>query len=103
MRSSHKTGSCTDNGHVKLEIIAKYAEHCQAKYAEHRHVSMMKVNIVLVHLGRILKKATMEFSTTERGSRKLIKDGYTFVFEKCLANNNSTWECELRRNGECQA
>ena len=64
---------------------------------------MMKVNIVLVHLGRILKKATMEFSTTERGSRKLIKDGYTFVFEKCLANNNSTWECELRRNGECQA
>ena len=63
----------------------------------------MKVNIVLVHLSRVLKKAIMEFTTTERGSRKLIKDGYTFVFKKRLANDNSTWECELRRNGECRA
>ena len=82
-----KTRSCTDNELLKLEIIAKYAEHCQAKYAEHGRVSVMKVNIVSVHLSCILKKATMEFTATERGSRKLIKDGYMYVFKKRLAND----------------
>ena len=86
---------CTDNEHLKLEIIPKYAEHGR--------VSVMKVNIVSVHLSCILKKATMELTTTERGRRKLIKDVYIYVFKKCLANDNSTWECELRRNGEWRA
>ena len=63
----------------------------------------MKVSIVSVYLSCRLKKATMEFTTTERESRKLIKDGYMYVFKKRLANDNSTWKCELRRNGECQA
>ena len=45
----------------------------------------------------------MEFTTTERGSRKLIKNGYMHVFKTRLANDNSTCECELRRNGECRA
>ena len=38
----------------------------------------------------------MEFTATELGSRKLKKDGYMDVFKKCLANDNSTWECKLR-------
>ena len=50
----------------------------------------------------------MKFTTTARGNRKLIKDGYVFkkhlyVFKKHLANDNATWRCELRRNGECLA
>ena len=38
----------------------------------------MKVSIVSVYLSCRLKKATMEFTTTERESRKLIKDGYMY-------------------------
>lgn len=90
-----KTGSCRENEHLKLEIIAKYAEHGQ--------VSVMKVSTVSVYLSCILKKATMKFTTTARGNRKLIKDGYMYVFKKHLANDNSTWGCELRRNGESLA
>ena len=44
----------------------------------------------------------MEFSTTEKGNRKLIHEGYMYVFEKNLAND-VTWECEKRRRGECKA
>ena len=61
------------------------------------------MNIVSVHLSCILKKAPMEFTTTECGSRKLIKDGYMYVFKKRLGDNNSNSEWVLRRNGECRA
>ena len=45
----------------------------------------------------------MEFTTTERGARKFLKDGYTYLFKKQLANRITSWECELRRKGECRA
>ena len=46
----------------------------------------------------------MEFTTTEKGRRKLIKDGYMYVFKKQLANDNSSWECVLRRKeSQCRA
>ena len=46
----------------------------------------------------------MEFTTTERGNRQLIKDGYIYVFKKDLANDVSSWECALRRKGtQCNA
>ena len=46
----------------------------------------------------------MEFTTTERGGRKLIKDGYMYVFKKRLANDVTSWECVLRRKGtQCNA
>ena len=46
----------------------------------------------------------MEFTTTERGNRKLIRDGYMYVFKKMLANDVSSWECILRRKGaQCKA
>ena len=44
----------------------------------------------------------MEFTTTEKGNRKLIHEGYMYVFQKNLAND-VTWECEKRRRGECKA
>jgi len=44
----------------------------------------------------------MEFTTTERGARKLIRNGYIYLFKKNLANGSS-WECELRRSGQCRA
>ena len=45
----------------------------------------------------------MEFTTTERGARKLLKDGYIYLFKKNLANEITSWECELRRKGDCGA
>lgn len=45
----------------------------------------------------------MEFTTTERGSRKLLKDGFLYVFKKNLSDGSSSWECELRRRGLCRA
>ena len=45
----------------------------------------------------------MEFTTTEKGNRKLIHEGYMYVFQKNLANDATSWECEKRRRGECKA
>ena len=45
----------------------------------------------------------MEFTTTEKGNRKLIHEGYMYVFQKNLANDVTSWECEKRRRGECKA
>ena len=45
----------------------------------------------------------MEFTTTERGARKLLKDGYIYLFKKNLAYGITSWECELGRKGECRA
>ena len=36
-------------------------------------------------------------------SRKLLKDGYIYLFKKNLANGITSWECELSRKGECRA
>ena len=45
----------------------------------------------------------MEFTTTECGTRKLLKDGYIHLFKKNLGNGITSWECELRRKSECRA
>ena len=45
----------------------------------------------------------MEFTTTEKGQRKLRRNGYMYVFQKTLANDVSSWECVLRRRGHCKA
>ena len=45
----------------------------------------------------------MEFTTTEKGNRKLIHEGYMYVFQKNLANDVTSWECEKRRRGKCKA
>ena len=45
----------------------------------------------------------MEFTTTKRGARKLLKDGYIYLFKKTLANGITSWECEIRRKRECRA
>ena len=45
----------------------------------------------------------MEFTTTEKGNRKLIHEGYMYVFQKNLANDVTSWEYEKRHRGECRA
>ena len=46
----------------------------------------------------------MEFTTTERGAKKLSNDdGYIYLFKKNLASGITSWEWELRRKGECRA
>ena len=46
----------------------------------------------------------MEFTKTEKGQRKLIRNGYIYVFKKMLANEVSSWECILCRKGnQCKA
>ena len=44
----------------------------------------------------------MEFSFTERGARKLIRNGYQCVKQKDLANGLTSWECIERRKGNCK-
>ena len=44
----------------------------------------------------------MEFATTETGARKLLKNGYIYLFKKNVANGMTSWECELRRKGQCR-
>ena len=46
----------------------------------------------------------MEFTITERGNRKLTRDGYIYVFKKMLANDVSSWVYILRRKvAHCKA
>ena len=45
----------------------------------------------------------MEFIQTERGARKLIRNGYQYVKQKDLANGLSTWECVERRKRNYKA
>ena len=45
----------------------------------------------------------MEFTLTERGSRMVMKYGYTYVFQKTLANDVKCYECFLSRKGQCKA
>ena len=45
----------------------------------------------------------MEFTTTEKGARKLLKDGFLYVFQKNLANDITSWDCVNRRKGHCKA
>ena len=45
----------------------------------------------------------MEFVTTERRKLKIIHEGFIYVFQKNLANEIRSYECELRRRGHCKA
>lgn len=46
----------------------------------------------------------MEFTNTERGQRKILRNGYIYVHRRNNANGFSTWECILRRKGsQCNA
>ena len=45
----------------------------------------------------------MEFTLTERGSRMVMKYGYSYVFQKTLANDVKCYECFLSRKGQCKA
>ena len=41
----------------------------------------------------------MEFTTTERGKRKLLRNGYMYVHRRNLSEVSSMWECIYRRKG----
>ena len=45
----------------------------------------------------------MEFTTIEKENRKLIHEGYMYAFQKNLANDVTSRECEKSRRGECKA
>ena len=45
----------------------------------------------------------MEFAESQRGGRKLLWNGYIYTYQKELANQVTSWECVLRRSGQCKA
>jgi hypothetical protein len=45
----------------------------------------------------------MEFVKTEKGSRKLIFEGFCYVKQKDLAGGKVCWECDRRRKRQCKA
>ena len=49
-----------------------------------------------------MNEAIVEFSFTETGARKLIRNGYQCVKQKYLGNELTSWECIERRNGNCK-
>ena len=44
----------------------------------------------------------MEYSFTDRGARKLIRNGYQYVKQKDLGNGLTSWVCIERRKGNCE-
>lgn len=55
-----------------------------------------------MHLYIVTSDSIMEFTKTEKGHPKLIRNGYLFTFKKMLANGVKCYECVLRRKGECK-
>ena len=45
----------------------------------------------------------MEFVLSQKGERKVIYDGFVYVFQKNLANDLRSFECRRRRKGECKS
>ena len=45
----------------------------------------------------------MEFTSSIRRKQKILHEGYIYVFQKNLANDLRSYECENRRNGQCKA
>ena len=43
--------------------------------------------------------ANMEFITTTRGGRQLLRDSYLYYKNKSLNNGSLYWECKERRSG----
>ena len=42
----------------------------------------------------------MEFVSQERRKQKIAHEGYIYTFQKNLANNIRSYECELRQRGQ---
>ena len=47
---------------------------------------------------KLKKQQSMEFISTNKGGGQLIRDGYIYQKNKNLANGNTYWECQRRRN-----
>ena len=45
----------------------------------------------------------MELSTTEKGKRNIIHEGYMYVFQRSLANDATSCECEKGSKREYKA
>ena len=45
----------------------------------------------------------MEFVRSGKVARKLVRNRYMYVFKRDLAGEVTSWECELRRRGQCKA
>ena len=45
----------------------------------------------------------MEFVSSQKRKQKIIRNGFIYVFQKDLANEIRSYECELRRKGQCKA
>ena len=46
----------------------------------------------------------MEFTTTERGQRKLLRNGYMYVHRRNLSEGSRMWDCIFRQKGyQCNA
>ena len=46
------------------------------------------------------KKGKMEFVSTESRKQRIIDEGYIYTFQKNLANNIRSYECELQQRGQ---
>ena len=45
----------------------------------------------------------MNFVASQKSKPKILHNGYIYVYQKELANEVSSYECELRRKGHCKA
>ena len=45
----------------------------------------------------------MEFVSSQKRKQKIIRNGFIYVFQKDLANEVRSYECELRRKSQCKA
>jgi len=53
------------------------------------------------HLSNNYLLVKMEFITTQKGQRKILLEGYLYVKQKNLANGVESYECEKRRQNNC--
>ena len=49
------------------------------------------------------KVEIMEFVSSQKRKQKIIRNGFIYVFQKDLANEVRSYECELRKKSQCKA
>ena len=54
-------------------------------------------------MSNLVEWAIREFSFTERGARKLIRNGYQYMKQQNSPNGRTSWECIERRKWNCKA
>ena len=67
-----------------------------------RHL-LRDLNQNKTYLNRTYLVKKIEFLSSQKKKQKIIGNGFIYVFQKNIVNEVQSYECKLRRKGQCKA